>query len=55
MAAGAVYRFLREAPGDGTGRLLTFARTSGQNAEEAQVSVGLALTDEGWRVNAAEY
>jgi hypothetical protein len=55
VAAGAVYRFLREAPGDGTGRLLTFARTSGQNAEEAQVSIGLALTDEGWRVNAAEY
>ncbi|NLD71514.1 MAG: hypothetical protein GX649_02215 [Chloroflexi bacterium] len=56
--AGASYRFHREAEGDDSSRRLLFARTggaSGADGAEDTVSIHLALTDEGWRVNAAEY
>jgi hypothetical protein len=53
--AGSCYRFLAEAEGDDEYRRLRFARSAAGNESEGEVSIHLALTDEGWRVNAAEY
>lgn len=55
LAAGACYRYQDEAEGDDGYRRLVFARTAAGGEAEGEVSIHLSLTDEGWRVNAAEY
>ncbi|HUT19666.1 MAG TPA: hypothetical protein VM366_10930 [Anaerolineae bacterium] len=52
---GAAYSFCREESGDDTVRRLAFTCRRDAGATETSVSIQLTLTDEGWRVNAAEY
>ncbi len=55
IAAGATYRYAGEEDSSATERTLQFARHGGSDASPATVTIQLTLTDEGWRVNAAEY